>query len=89
MTKVDIEDCAKLYDIDFIIIDDRPSHFFAVYAGNTVIFIKAPYISKKFKCAIDRRTPIGVYVRYFHGKGFIHWLAWKLRRLKWKILINY
>ncbi len=81
MTKDTIEKYAKLHKVDFLIISDTNAYPFKPSSGCQLIHLKAPYIPKKFIRDIDSMTPVGIYIRYFSGKGLIHWLAWKLRRL--------
>lgn len=66
-----IKNIAKKHKIDFLKIENTVNAF--------KLLIIAPYLSKKFIEDMERNKPVHILIDYEYSKGFIHWLAWKLR----------
>ena len=76
MTIDDIRYNARIYNVDYLVIEELPqssSHSIPVF------ILKAPYMPRVFIKSIKSLRPVNTFIRYQHSKGFIHWLAWKLR----------
>lgn len=71
MTKDLIENIAKIHSIDFLEIE--------VLVPATVV-LRAPYMTKNFISDVENAKIVHIQIEYRYSKGFIHWLAWKLRK---------
>lgn len=71
MTKDLLENIAKIHQIDFLEIEERYPAF---------LVLSAPYMSKNFIKHVENMRPANIWIKYDYSKGFIHWLAWKLRK---------
>jgi hypothetical protein len=76
MTKEDIENIARIHQIDFLEIEE-----ILPYISSPKVILKAPYMSKDFIKHVENMRPAIVFYDYKYSKGFIHWLAWKLRKV--------
>jgi hypothetical protein len=74
MTKELIELIAEEHKIDFFTMEVIPPE------GRIVL--RAPYMTKAFVKEIERWRPAVLYAEYQYHKGFISWLAWRLRKRK-------
>lgn len=78
MTRDLILSIAIKHDIDFVTIDEKglidPLYDFPS------VTISAPYMSKDFIVDMNTHWPVTVELDLKYGKGFIHWLAWRLRK---------
>ena len=77
MTKALLETIAEKHKIDFMFLGEN-------YQTRTTdmpaITINAPYMSEAFIKEILLRKPVFVHFHLKYNKGFVHWLAWKLRK---------
>ena len=72
---------AEEHKVDFLIVEDNLHE--AAQTGFKrefpTVYISAPYMPKSFIKDMERCKPVTLIFKYSHGKGFIQWLAWKLR----------
>ena len=71
MTEALIQLAAEKHGLDFLTIE--------VVAREGKVILRAPYMTKAFINYMESWRPACAYVEYHYTKGFINWLAWKLR----------
>lgn len=71
MTEELIKMAAEKHKIDFLTIE--------VVAREGKVILRAPYMTAAFIKYIESWRPVSAYIEYHYTRGFINWLAWKMR----------